>query len=281
MGNGAREKLSVAILAKNAADHMEHCLQSVGWADEIVVIDGHSTDRTREIARAYHAKVYEKDFESFPAERAYALEQTTHDWILSVDTDMIVPPPLAEEIQALLAQGPDCDGYWMRCLNHFLGREIRHCSWFDYRFLRLFNKRKGGYDLSKRVLDQFICTGRTGRLTQYLVHHQTESLEEYLKKMTRQFAPMTAEEYRAMGVRIAWWNVPWYFLLRPWLIFLYKYLWKRGFLDGVPGLVICLNSAIGYYLAFSILWDRQQGTPQYGLERYLPRHLPAPADKHE
>lgn len=264
------EKLSVAIMAKNAAEHIGLCLGSVSWADEIVLLDGHSTDGTREIAARFGAAILQKDFVSFPADRQYLLDHTSHDWVLSLDADMIVPPPLAREIRDLLARGPDCDGYRMRCLNHFLGREIRHCSWFDYRFLRLFNKRRGGYDLSKKVLDHFLCTGVAGRLTHHLIHHQTESLEEYLQKMTRLFAPYTAEEYMAKGVRVTWWNAGWYFGLRPCLTFAYKYVWKCGFLDGLPGLLICLNSAIGYYFAFSILWDRQRGKPVYHLERYLP-----------
>lgn len=269
------ERVSVAIIAKNAEDHLENCLRSVLWADEIVLLDGHSTDWTREIATSFGAKVFEKDFESFPAERAYALQHTSHDWILSMDADMIVPELLATEIQSLLARGPECDAYYMRCLNHFLGREIRNCSWFDHRFLRLFDKRKGAYDLSLSVLDQFVCTGKIGRLEHHLVHHQTESLEQYLNKMTRMFAPLTANEYIRKGVRIAWWNVPWYFVGRPSLIFLYKYVWKRGFLDGMPGLLICLNSAIQYYFIFTIVWDRQQGKTDYQLERYLPRAVRA------
>jgi len=115
--------------------------------------------------------------------------------------------------------------------------------------------------------------GKVGKLKNYLVHHQTESLEEYLKKMTRLFAPYTADEYLNKGVRIRWWNIPWYFFMRPALIFIYKYIWKRGFLDGLPGFVICLNSAILYYFVFSIIWDRQKGKPSYNFEQYLPSNM--------
>ena len=261
--------LSVALIAKNASAHIGMCLRSVTWADEIVLLDGHSTDTTREIARSFGAKVIEKDFESFPVERQYVLDHTTHNWVLSLDADMIVPPPLAREIQEVLAKGPGYDAYRMRCLNHFLGRAIKHCSWFDYRFLRLFDKQKGAYDLSKRVLDPFICTGKVGKLKNYLVHHQTESLEEYLQKLTMRYTPLTADEYALKGVRIMWWNIPWYFGLKPWLVFFYKYFLKRGFLDGVPGFIICLNSAILYYLIFSVMWDRQRGKPNYQLDQYL------------
>jgi glycosyltransferase involved in cell wall biosynthesis len=269
------EKLSVAMIAKNAEQHIGLCLSSVTWADEIVLLDGYSSDRTREIAETSGAKVIKKDFESFPAERQHVLTHTSNKWVLSLDADMIVPPPLAKEIQNLLAGGPECDGYLMRCLNHFLGREIRHCSWFDHRFLRLFNKQRGSYDLSMKVLDPFICEGKVGKLKNYIVHHQTESLEEYLKKMTRLFAPYTADEYLNKGVRIRWWNIPWYFAFRPALAFAYKYIWKRGFLDGLPGFVICLNSAVLYYFIFSIVWDRQKGEPTYHLERYLTEDIAA------
>lgn len=264
------ERISVAIITKNAADYLPRCLQSVSWADEIVLLDGHSTDETQTIARKFGAKVIEKKFESFPAERVYVLQHTSYDWVLSVDADMIVPPALASEIQAIMLKGPDSDAYLMRCLNHFLGREIRHCSWFDYSYLRLFNKNKGAYDTTTKVVDPFICTtGRIGKLKNILVHHQTETLEEYIKKMAIRYAPLTADEYIAKGVQIFWWNVPWYFFIKPTLIFLYKYIWKLGFMDGLPGLVICLNSAILYYSIASIIWDRQKGIPDYKFERYL------------
>jgi SAM-dependent methyltransferase/glycosyltransferase involved in cell wall biosynthesis len=258
------------MIAKDAAQHIANALQSVQWADEIVLLDGHSTDDTREIAQRYGVRVIQKDFESFPAERQYVLKHTTHDWVFELDADMIVPDPLAQEIQALLRDGPSCDGYRMRCLNHFLGREIRHSSWFDCKFLRLFNKRKGSYDLTLRVLDHFQCRGAVGTLQHFLVHHQTESLELYLSKMVRSYAPLTADEYIGKGVRIRPANMPWYFLIRPGLTFVYKYIVKRGFLDGIPGLLICLNSAMLYYCVFTIIWDRQRGAPDYRLERYLP-----------
>jgi glycosyltransferase involved in cell wall biosynthesis len=268
-GDHVRTKLSVAIIAKDAAEHIGNCLRSVQWADEIILLDGHSSDETRQIARQFRATVVEKGFESFPLERKHVLAHTTHDWVLSLDADMIVPSGLAREIQDLLTAGPAYDAYLVRCLNHFLGREIRHCSWFDYRFLRLFNKYKGHYDLSKKVLDPWIPTGTVGRLKHFLVHHQAESLEEYLKKITARYAPYTADEYLTMGIRVQRWNWPWFLMIRPVVVFLYKYLWKRGFLDGLPGLIICANSAILYYFTFSILWDRAQGKPQYRMERYL------------
>lgn len=263
------QKVSAAILSKNAEDYIERLLRSITWVDEIVLVDGHSSDRTCQIAEHYGARVLVHDFESFPAERAFALEQTSHNWVLSLDTDMIVPVALAEEIKDLLRRGPECDGYLIRCLNHFLGRQIRHCSWFDHRFLRFFNKTKGRYDLSYSVLDQISIQGKVGKLKNYLVHHQTETLEEYIQKMGRLFAPKTADEYIMKGVTITPGNISWYFLVKPFLVFLHKYIYKKGFLDGIPGLIICLNSAFLYYWCYAIVWDRQRGKPSYRFERYL------------
>jgi glycosyltransferase involved in cell wall biosynthesis len=264
------EKLSVALLAKDAAGPLDRCLRSVAWADEIVVLDGGSTDGTQDVARRHGARLLTKAFESFPIERQYLLDRVTHDWVLSLDADMLVPPALAREIQALMAAGPACDAYLMRCLNHFLGREIRHCSWFDHRFLRLFDRRRGRYDLTLRVLDPFVSDGRVGRLQHHLVHHQTESMEEYLRKMAVRYAPMTADEYIAKGLRVTAFNAPWYLGVRPLLTFLHKYVVKRGVLDGLPGFIICAHSALLYWGTFAIVWDRQRGGDDYHLERYLP-----------
>jgi len=263
-----QNKISVALITKNEENYLARCLESVKWADEIVLLDGFSTDRTIEIAKTFDVKIFQKEFESFPKERQYILEKTTYDWVLSIDADMIVPPQLGKEIRKVIREEPGYDAYKMRCLNHFLGIEVRHCSWFNYRFLRLFDKTKGHYDLSLMVLDPFICEGTVGKLENYLVHHQTESLEEYLKKMTALFTPLTADEYIDKGIEMKKVNIPWYLLLKPTLVFFHKYIIEKGFLDGLPGLIICLNSAVLYYFIYSVIWDRQKGIPEYNLEKY-------------
>lgn len=251
------EKLSVAIITKNEERNIGRCLESLKWADEIVVLDGYSTDKTVEICRKYTDKIYQKEFETFPREREYILKRTSYKWVLSVDSDMYFPSEICEEIKDMLKQVPKYDAYLMKGLTIFLGSEIRHCSWYDPRYLRLFNKEKGYYDLSLKVLDVFKTYGKVGKLKNHFIHYGGESFAAYFVKMART-ASLTAEEYQTKGVKIRHYNWIWYFGFKPLLAFLHKYIIKRGFLDGIVGFLVCVNSAISYYAPLAILWDRQR-----------------------
>ena len=156
-------KLSVAIITKNEQENIRRCLNSLKWADEIVVLDGYSSDRTIEICREFTDKIYQKEFECFPKERAYVLAKTSCPWVLSVDADMYFPESMCKEIKDILREGPRYDAFLLKGLTIFLGKEIKHCGWFDCRYLRLFNKDKGHYDLSLRCYDPFIVNGNIGK----------------------------------------------------------------------------------------------------------------------
>jgi glycosyltransferase involved in cell wall biosynthesis len=251
------EKLSVALITKNNESCVKRCLQALAWADEIVILDGFSTDKTIEICREFTDKVFQKKFESFPIERDWILGKTSHKWVLAVDADMEFPPEYCAEVREILA-GPTADGYLCRSLTIFLGREIRHCTWFEYRYLRLFNKESGAYDVLLSVWDGFrVKTGRIARMRSHFIHHQDETFLEYFAKIKR-YSELTAFEYKHKGVRIGAGNALWYLAAKPLFVFLYKYFYKQGFLDGVPGLIVCLNSAISYYSSYAALWDIQR-----------------------
>ncbi|MDI6839414.1 MAG: glycosyltransferase family 2 protein [bacterium] len=257
------EKLSVAIITKDEERNIEKCLESLKWADEIVVLDGYSTDKTVEICRKYTDKIYQKEFETFPLERDFILKKTSYKWVLSVDSDMYFPSEICDEIKNVLKQGPKYDAYLMRGLTIFLGREIRHCTWYDPRYLRLFNKEKGHYDLSLKVLDVFRPHGKVGVLKNHFIHYGGDSFASYFTKMVR-YSSLTAEEYQTKGVKVTHYNWVWYLCLKPFLAFLHKYIIKRGFLDGIVGFLVCVNSAISYYAPLAILWDRQRKSSSNG-----------------
>jgi glycosyltransferase involved in cell wall biosynthesis len=251
------EKLSVALITRNEESVIERCLESLKWVDEIVVLDGYSTDKTVSICRKYTDKIYQKEFESFPKERDFVLQKTNHRWVLSVDADMFFPTEICTEIRGILANSPTADAYVCRGLTVFLNKEIRHCSWFDYKYIRLFNKEKGSYDLTYTALDVFNVRGKKGKLKHFLYHYAKESYIDYFGKIKR-LSYLTALEYDRKGVRISVGNFWWYFLLKPACVFAFKYGWKRGFLDGTVGLIVCINSAISYYVAYAALWDLQR-----------------------
>ncbi|HCG76367.1 MAG: glycosyltransferase family 2 protein [bacterium (Candidatus Ratteibacteria) CG_4_9_14_3_um_filter_41_21] len=251
------EKLSVAIITKNEEKSIGRCLESLKWVDEIVVLDGYSTDRTVKICKNYTNKIYQKQFESFPVERDFVLKKTSHRWVLSVDADMYFLPEICEEIKTVLKSDIKYDAFLMRGLTVFLGKEIRHCGWFDLRYLRLFNKEKGNYDLNLKCIDPFIIKGEIGYLKNHFIHYGGDSFSEYFGKIKR-YSYLTALEYKTKGLRIQPYNCLFYLFLKPLLVFIYKYIVKRGFLDGIVGFLVCVNSAITYFASYSTFWDIQR-----------------------
>jgi glycosyltransferase involved in cell wall biosynthesis len=244
------EKLSAALIIRNQEEHLRECLSSLTWADEIVVLDGFSTDNTVPICREFTDKIYQRTFTSFNEERQALLEKTSQPWVLMIDGDMVVPKKLIEEIQKLTPDST-CAGYTMRALTTFLGREIRHCGWFEPTFLRLFNKEKGGYDVRLKYIDHFIVReGTVGILRNHLLHYGYKDIKEYLDKINR-YTSLDAEDRDAKGLAIS----PVMTAVRPVFIFVYKYIWQRGFLDGIPGLIICLFSGFTYLVSYYKLWE--------------------------
>jgi len=195
-------KLSVALLTKDDVAVVENCLKSLAWADEIVILDGYSTDGTREICEKYTDKIYQKNFESFAIERDFILKKTTHDWVLSVDADMVYPSEICQEIKDILSQDKiPYDAFLTKGLTVFLRKEIRHCSWFDCRYIRLFNKQKGSYDLRYKALDIFYVKGPKGRMKHHFMHYAKESFIDYFGKIKR-LSYLTALEYQWKGLKI-------------------------------------------------------------------------------
>ncbi len=251
--------LSVVIITKNEESTIDRCLSSLKWADEIIVLDGFSTDKTVEICRKYTDKIYQKKFVSFPVEREYALGKASNDWVLSVDADMYFPPQFCQEIRNILsADVIPFDGFYAKGLTIFLGREIRHCGWYDHSYMRFFNKTKGRYDTKTyTVLDIFYVFGPKGKLKNHFVHYTKETFLDYFGKI-RRISDLTAYEYKNKGLKLSRYNIILFMLLKPGLIFLYKYIYKLGFLDGAVGLVVSINSAISYYVAYAALWDMER-----------------------
>ena len=250
-------KLSVALITKNEERNVGRCLESLKWADEIVVLDGYSTDETVNICKKYTDKVYQKEFESFPKERDFVLSKTSNNWVLSVDSDMYFPAEVCEEIRQVLDSDPKVNGFLMRGLTIFLGQEIRHCSWFDLRYLRLFRKDKGRYDFNYEVLDLFYIEGKPGHLKNHFIHYGGDSFIDYFGRM-RRTSYLTALEYKKKGLKITRLNWILYLFLKPIFMFFYKYIIRRGFLDGVVGFIVCVDSAINYFVAYAALWDIQR-----------------------
>jgi glycosyltransferase involved in cell wall biosynthesis len=223
----------------------------VRFADEILVVDSFSTDRTLEIARKYATRVLQHEYENSAAQKNWSIPQAKHDWVLIVDSDERVPPDLAAEIQEIV-KAPDFDGYWIRRRNFFLGREIRHGTWKTDKVLRLFRREKARYQ-PKHVHAEIELQGQAGWCRGCLDHYSYRNLDDFLRKARRYstWGAMNAGDQgkRASGSQILGHSMAHFFK---------SYLLKQGFRDGTPGLIIAFMESFHSFLKYAKLWEMQQ-----------------------
>lgn len=218
--------LSVITITLNEAGNIGACLDSVKFADEIIVVDSGSTDDTVAICRQAGAKVFTREFAGYGPQKNFALEQATGDWILSVDADERVPAELRDEILA----AKSCDGYRVARKNFVGDAWIRHGGWFPDYSVRLFRRGKGRFN-ERAVHEAVEVTGTVGTLRHALIHHTCRDFDEFARRQER-YAGLAAEEMWKAGRRAGKLDL----LLRPRLTFLKMYVARTGFLDGWNGL---------------------------------------------
>lgn len=235
MSDGPR--LSVAIIARDEEERLPACLASVrGLADEIVVIDTMSRDRTGELARAAGARVERCQFEGFGPTKQRAVDATRGPWVLSLDADERVSPELAAEIRGAVTGPAAADGYALRWRTYFLGRRMRFGGFGSEWVVKLF-KRDSCRFTQVPLHEHVEVRGRVERLTGPLEHHSIRTIGEFTDKLER-YAAMHAETLAARGVRYRWWDS-----LRLPVNFLLLYVVRLGFLDGMAGVIWAAGSA--------------------------------------
>jgi glycosyltransferase involved in cell wall biosynthesis len=236
-------KLSCCIIAMDEEDRLGACLDSVAFCDEVVVVDSHSRDKTRELAGARGARVIERDWPGHVAQKAFAVGAATNDWVLCVDADERITPALRAEIEALRARGfPGHAAFDFPRLTNYLGTWVRHGTWYPDRQLRLFDRRRahwGGHDPHDRV--ELDAGATRGALAGDLEHHPYRTLAEHLGTIDS-YTTIMARGLFARGRRTRTLDL----LLRPWVRFVRFYVLKRGFLLGRKGLVLALLA--GHYV---------------------------------
>lgn len=252
MPENEREKISVLVPCCNEERNIGECLERLTWADELLVVDSGSTDRTLEIAREYATRVLEHEYINSAAQKNWALPQLTHDWVLIVDADERVTPELREEILRVLGDPQRLDGYRIYRLNHFMGKPVRYCGWQNDSVLRLFRKSLGRYQ-EREVHADVVLNGRVGALDNKLLHYTFTSFEQYMRKFDR-YTTWAASD-RAKKTPVVRWH---HLTLRPAFRFFKQYVLKLGFLDGKVGLIICSLAACSVFMKYAKLWERQQ-----------------------
>jgi len=241
--------VSACIITRDEEDRIGPCLDSLAWCDEIVVVDSHSGDGTRELAAARGARVIERDWPGHVAQKEFAIRAARNDWVFCIDADERISPELAREIEALRAGGFAGHAGWeMPRVSNYLGRWIRHGTWYPDRKLRLFDRRRGRW-AGRNPHDHVHVDGSVGTLRGELLHHPYRSLEDHLRTIDR-YTTIMAEELRSEGRRARLADI----VLRPPVRFFKFYVLKRGFLDGWRGLLMAYLAAHYVRLKYAKLW---------------------------
>jgi glycosyltransferase involved in cell wall biosynthesis len=244
-----REPLSVLVPTKNEAENIRACLESVRWAEEVVVVDSGSDDGTLEIARGIADRILTREYVNSASQKNWALPQLTHRWALVVDADERVPPALRAEIEAALGNPSRADGYWIYRANHFLGKPISSGGWQRDKVLRLFDRTKGAYE-PLHVHAEVSVRGKVGTLRERLVHHTYRDLDQYFEKFQR-YTKWSAEDLKKRAIR----GTASRLLLRPWLRFLRMYVLEGAFREGRHGIVLAGLAAFSVFAKYARRWE--------------------------
>ena len=224
--------LSVTLITLNEESNIRTCLDSVRFADEIIVVDSGSRDLTQSIAKEFKAQVFQESWKGFAGQKNSAQDKAKGPWILNIDADERVTEELRLEIQEALKKDPPVAGFRIPRKNFFCGQWIRHGGWYPNFQLRLYRKEAGKF-APREVHEQVEVKGPVGTLNSPLEHYTYRSISDYLKRMDR-YSELSARQYLKDGRRVSWPTI----LLRSWFTFVQMWVLKRGFLDGANGLIL-------------------------------------------
>ncbi len=244
-----RRQLSVIVTTFNEEVNIGDCIESVLWADEILVVDSFSTDRTVEIIQRYPVHLLQREYFGSAAQKNWSLDRVEHDWVFILDADERVTPALACELLELLADEPKALGYYVRRRNIVFDREIRHSGWSTDKVIRLFHRAHGRYP-NRRVHADVDIRGQVPTLKQPLLHYTYRSLGQYIEKLMNYAEWGAAQAFRE-GRTAGWIELG----VRPLYRFVRTYFFQLGILDGLHGLVVCGLQAYGTFLKYVMLWD--------------------------
>jgi glycosyltransferase involved in cell wall biosynthesis len=247
MGQGP--ELSVYMITYNNERTVERALRSVTWADEIVVVDSFSTDKTAEICRRFTERVVQRKWPGHQEQYQYAADLTAHPWVMFVDADEEVPRELAEEIRRELREGSrGLDGFIVYRRTYYLGRWIRYGGWYPDYEIRLYRREKGrwGGGLHAKI----VVDGNVGSLKNEYLHYTYRDISDQIQTIDR-YSRIAAEDLFKSGEKCSLFKL----LFHPPFRLVKEYLFKGGFRDGIPGLVIVVATMFYVFIKYAKLWE--------------------------
>lgn len=247
------EMLTVVVITLNEEHNISRCLNSVAWADEIIVVDANSSDRTREIAKEHGARVLVREWQGFGKAKQAGVLESKGDWVLSLDADEVVSPALGQEIQAAI-KSKDYVGYRVPRKTQFLGKWISHCGWYPDYVLRLFRAESGKVS-ADAVHERIEVDGQVGTLGNELQHYSYPTLEVYFSKFNR-YTTLAARDGLRTGQRASVYDL----LVRPFAAFIKHYFLRQGFRDGLQGFTISVLSSCYVFVKYSKIRELRKET---------------------
>ena len=234
------KKISAVIITRNVENVLPDCLYHLQWADEIIVADSGSKDKTMEIAKKYGAKVFQKKWEGYVKQKNFAISKAKGKWILSIDADEIVTDDLKKEIIAVINSDNSKDGYFIKIKNFYYGKFLKYGALMKDYHLRLFKRGKGKFQ-DAEVHEAIKVNGETANLKNYILHYPSENIWSHIEKVNKyteqEIINLQSKNYKPTG----------YSVLLKWIfVFIKNYFFKFGFLDGINGLIFNVISA--YYV---------------------------------
>lgn len=243
-------EISVIIITLNEEANIRDCLESVKWANEIIVSDSGSKDKTVAICKEFTDKVFLDKWLGYGRQKNLCIERTKNDWVLNVDADERITDDLRIEIKETLKKS-DFNGFYVPRKNHFLGKWIKHCGWHPDYNLRLFNKNHGRFN-NRIVHESVVLNGKAAYLKGSMEHYTYKDVSSYIKRMEK-YSKLSADEMLRNGRRAGYLNI----FLRPMATFLRMFILQKGFLEGSRGLILS-----GLYSSYTLakyakLWEMQ------------------------
>ena len=238
-------KITATIITLNEERNVARAVESLRCCDEILIVDSGSTDRTVELAEKLGVRVLEASWLGYAAQKNWAAEHATNEWILSLDADEALSEALEAEIWNLKKSGPEYDAYTMPRLARYLGRWIYHSGWYPDRKVRLYDRRKARW-VGDFVHESVQVDGRVGHLEGSILHFTCDSLSEHLRTLDR-YTTLAAQEIVARKIKVSLWRL----ILDPAWAFVKSYIVERGFLDGPEGLTIAHMAAFYNFVKYS------------------------------
>jgi len=248
-------KISVIIITGNEEENIRDCLKSVSWADEIIVVDSESVDKTIEIAKEFTSKIFIHKWEGYARQKLFALEKSNNEWVLSLDADERVKPKLAEEI--ITKDLSEAVGYYIRRENYFMGKLITGCGWGNDYQLRLFKKSKTMLT-DHLVHEGFVVVGKREKLKNEIIHFTYKDLHQALEKVNEYSTLEALEKAEKKNVKIL------VIIFKPFLELIKYFISRKGYKDGINGFLISLLHSLTIFQVQVKIWELKQKHNEQG-----------------